>query len=131
MAKPIHTMIRVVDEAKAVDFYRRAFGLEVADRFEFADFALIYMRSPSSPFEVELTVNFDRKEPYSHGDGYGHIAVTVDDIEAEHARFEKEHLSPGPLREMKHGGETLARIFFVTDPDGYRIEVIQKGGRYG
>ena len=131
MAKPIHAMIRVLDETRSLDFYALAFGLDVAERFKFADFELIYLRNPSSPFEVELTVNFGRKEPYSHGDGYGHIAVTVDDLQAEHARFEKEQLSPGPLREMKHEGTTLARFFFVTDPDGYKIEVIEKGGRYG
>jgi lactoylglutathione lyase len=131
MAKPVHSMIRVFDEAKAVDFYERAFGLEIADRLKFDDFALIYMRSPSSPFEVELTVNFDRKEPYTHGDGYGHIAVVVDNLEAEHARFEREKLSPGPMRDFRHNGKTLARFFFVTDPDGYKIEVIEKGGRYG
>jgi lactoylglutathione lyase len=131
MAKPVHSMIRVFDEAKAVDFYERSFGLEIADRLKFDDFALIYMRSPSSPFEVELTVNFDRKEPYTHGDGYGHIAVVVDNLEAEHARFEREKLSPGPMRDFRHNGKTLARFFFVTDPDGYKIEVIEKGGRYG
>jgi lactoylglutathione lyase len=131
MATPVHSMIRVFDEAKAVDFYKRAFGLEIADRLKFDDFALIYMRNPSSPFEVELTVNFDRKEPYTHGDGYGHIAVVVDDLEVEHARFEREKLSPGPMRDFKHNGKTLARFFFVTDPDGYKIEVIEKGGRYG
>jgi len=131
MAKPVHSMIRVFDEAKAVDFYKLAFGLEIADRLKFDDFALIYMRSPSSPFEVELTVNFDRKEPYTHGDGYGHIAVVVDNLEAEHARFEREKLSPGPMRDFRHNGKTLARFFFVTDPDGYKIEVIEKGGRYG
>jgi lactoylglutathione lyase len=131
MAKPVHSMIRVFDEAKAVDFYKRAFGLEIADRLKFDDFALIYMRGPSSPFEVELTVNFDRKEPYTHGDGYGHIAVVVDNLEAEHARFEREKLSPGPMRDFRHNGKTLARFFFVTDPDGYKIEVIEKGGRYG
>jgi lactoylglutathione lyase len=131
MAKPVHSMIRVFDEAKAVDFYKRAFGLEIADRLKFDDFALIYMRNPSSPFEVELTVNFDRKEPYTHGDGYGHIAVVVDNLEAEHARFEREKLSPGPMRDFRHNGKTLARFFFVTDPDGYKIEVIEKGGRYG
>jgi lactoylglutathione lyase len=131
MAKPVHSMIRVFDEAKAVDFYRRAFGLEIADRLKFDDFALIYMRNPSSPFEVELTVNFDRKEPYTHGDGYGHIAVVVDNLEAEHARFEREKLSPGAMRDFKHNGKTLVRFFFVTDPDGYKIEVIEKGGRYG
>lgn len=124
-------MIRVLDEAKALDFYTRAFGLEIADNLRFDDFALIYLRHPSSPFEVELTVNFDRKEPYTLGDGYGHLAIVVEDIESEHTRFEREHLSPGPLRDFKHNGTTLARFFFVADPDGYKIEVIQKGGRFG
>ena len=131
MAKPVHSMIRVVDEVKALDFYQRAFGLEVADRFSFPDFALIYLRHPSSPFELELTVNFDRSQPYALGDGYGHLAVVVDDVAAEHARFEREKLSPGPLRDFKHESRTLARFFFVSDPDGYKIEVIQKGGRFG
>jgi lactoylglutathione lyase len=92
---------------------------------------LIYLRHPSSSFEVELTVNFDRKEPYALGDGYGHLAVVVDNVDVEHARFEREKLSPGPLRDFKHEGKTLARFFFATDPDGYKIEVIQKGGRFG
>ena len=131
MAKPVHSMIRVLDEQKSLDFYARAFGLAIADHLKFSDFALIYLRHPSSPFEVELTVNFDRKEPYALGDGYGHLAVVVDDVDAEHARFEQEKLSPGPLRDFKHDGKTLARFFFVADPDGYKIEVIQKGGRFG
>jgi lactoylglutathione lyase len=131
MAKPVHSMIRVLDEARSLDFYARAFSLEIADRLAFPDFALIYLRHTSSPFELELTVNFGRKEPYIPGDGYGHLAVVVDDVEAEHARFGEERLSPGPLRDFKHDGATLARFFFVTDPDGYKIEVIQKGGRFG
>jgi len=130
MAKPVHSMIRVFDEAKALDFYKRAFGLDIADHLRFDDFALIYLRHPSSPFELELTVNYDRKDPYTLGDGYGHLAVVVDDLEAEHTRFEREKLSPGPLRDFKHKGATLARFFFVTDPDGYKIEVIQRGGRF-
>jgi lactoylglutathione lyase len=92
---------------------------------------LVYLHHPSSPFELELTVNFGREEPYIAGDGYGHLAVVVDNLEAEHARFEREKLSPGPLRDFKHDGATLARFFFVSDPDGYKIEVIQKGGRFG
>ena len=76
-------------------------------------------------------VNFDRKEAYALGDGYGHLAVVVDDVDAEHTRFEREKLSPGPLRDFKHDGKTLARFFFVSDPDGYKIEVIQRGGRFG
>lgn len=131
MAKPVHSMIRVLDEVRSLDFYARAFGLTVADRLVFPDFALIYLRHPSSPFELELTVNFDRKEPYVLGDGYGHLAVVVDDVDSEHTRFGRENLSPGPLRDFKHDGATLARFFFVSDPDGYKIEVIQKGGRFG
>jgi lactoylglutathione lyase len=131
MAKPVHSMIRVLDEARSLDFYARAFGLRIADRLVFEDFALLYLRHSSSPFELELTVNFGRKQPYVPGDGYGHLAVVVDNLDAEHARFEQEKLAPGPLRDFKHDGATLARFFFVSDPDGYKIEVIQKGGRFG
>ena len=131
MAKPVHSMIRILDEARSLDFYARAFGLEIADRLVFEDFALVYLRHSSSAFELELTVNFGREEPYIAGDGYGHLAVVVDNLDAEHARFEREKLSPGPLRDFKHDGATLARFFFVSDPDGYKIEVIQKGGRFG
>jgi lactoylglutathione lyase len=102
MAKPVHSMIRVLDEARSLDFYARAFGLQIADRLLFPDFALVYLHNTSSPFELELTVNFRRKEPYIPGDGYGHLAVVVDNLDAEHARFEREKLSPGPLRDFKH-----------------------------
>ena len=88
MAKAIHTMIRVLDEKASVDFYRLAFGLEVADRFPFEDFTLVYLSNEENDFEVELTVNRSQSEPYSHGSGYGHLAVAVEELEAEHARFE-------------------------------------------
>src|SRR5436305_11669199 len=108
-SKPVHSMIRVLDEARSLDFYRRAFGLEIADHLKFPDFALIYLRHPSSPFEIELTVNFGRKEPYALGDGYGHLAVLVDNLDPEHARFAREELAPVPLRDFKHAGMTAAR----------------------
>ena len=130
MAKPVHSMIRVLDEARSLDFYKRAFGLEPADRLAFDDFTLVYLRHPSSPFELELTINKGRTEPYALGDGYGHLAVVVDDLAADHARFAQEKLAPGPLRELKHDGKPLAQFFFATDPDGYKIEVIQRGGRF-
>ena len=88
MAKAVHSMIRVLDEARSVGFYRDAFGLEVADRFDFDDFTLVYLRNPEADFEIELTVNKGRTEPYALGDGYGHLAVVVDDLDAEHARFD-------------------------------------------
>src|SRR5258708_19577421 len=97
MAKPVHSMVRVFDEAKSLDFYARAFGLEVADHLKFADFALIYLRHPSSPFEVELTINFDRKESYSLGAGYRHPPVLVHTIDADPPRSHPQKLSPTPL----------------------------------
>ena len=130
MAKAIHSMIRVLDEARSVSFYRTAFGLEVADRFPFDGFTLVYLRSPEADFELELTINHDRKEPYALGDGYGHIAFAVDDLDAEHARFTREGLSPNPVKEFFRDDALLARFFFVQDPDGYKIEVLQKHGRY-
>jgi lactoylglutathione lyase len=130
MAKAIHTMIRVRDETRATDFYRRAFGLEVADRFAFDDFTLAYLSNGEADFEVELTINHGRAEPYAHGDGYGHLAVAVDDLDGEHARFEKQDLAPTPIKEFFREGALMARFFFVRDPDGYKIEILQKHGRY-
>lgn len=130
MAKAIHSMIRVLDEARSVDFYGKAFGLKVADRFGFDGFTLIYLRNDEADFEVELTVNHDRSEPYDLGNGYGHIAFAVDDLVAEHARFAALGLNPNPVKEFFREGVLLAKFFFVTDPDGYKIEVLQSHGRY-
>lgn len=130
MAKAIHTMVRVLDEEKSVDFYKGAFGLDVADRFPFKGFTLVYLRNAENDFEVELTVNHERTEPYSHGDGYGHLAVCVDDVEAEHARVEESGLQPTPVKEFHRDGELMAKFFFLQDPDGYKIEVLQRHGRY-
>lgn len=131
MAKPIHSMIRVLDEARAVAFYQGAMGLSIMDRIAFDSFTLIYMADPASSFEVELTVNHGRTEPYNLGDGYGHLAVAVDDLDAEHARMTQAGATPGAIRELNHGGALLGRFFFVKDPDGYSIEVLQRGGRFG
>jgi lactoylglutathione lyase len=130
MAKPIHSMIRVLEEARSVDFYRRAFGMEIAGRFPFDTFTLVYLRTPEDDFELELTINHDRTEPYSHGQGYGHIAFVVPDAAAERARFAGDRLNPEPVKEFYREGALMARFFFVTDPDGYRIEVLERHGRY-
>jgi lactoylglutathione lyase len=69
VAKAIHMMVRVLDEARSVEFYNKAFGLGVEDRFEFDGFTLVYLKNPENDFEVELTINHGRTEPYTHGDG--------------------------------------------------------------
>lgn len=130
MAKIIHMMVRVLDETRSLDFYAKAFGLEPADRLPFDGFTLIYLRNAENDVELELTVNHDRTEPYTHGDGYGHMAVAVEDLEREHARLSALDYPVTPVKEFAPGGRLLARFFFVTDPDGYRIEVLQRHGRY-
>jgi lactoylglutathione lyase len=130
MAKAIHMMIRVLDEARSVDFYARGFGLDVAERLAFDSFTLLYLRNPEADFEVELTVNHGRAEPYELGNGYGHLAVAVDNLDAEHARLREAGLAPLDIKEFHRDGALLARFFFISDPDGYKIEVLQKHGRY-
>lgn len=130
MAKAIHMMIRVLDEGRSVDFYARAFGLGIAERLAFDGFTLVYLRNPEADFEVELTINHGRTEPYNLGDGYGHIAFVVTDLDAEHVRMREAGIAAGDIKEFFREGALLARFFFVTDPDGYKIEVLQKHGRY-
>lgn len=130
MAKAIHSMIRVLDEARSVEFYGKAFGLRVADRLDFSTFTLVYLSNPETAFELELTINKGRTEPYDRGDGYGHLAVSVADLDAEHARFTAEGLNPRKLVEFAPDGKLVGRFFFVADPDGYEIEVLERSGRF-
>lgn len=130
MAKAIHSMIRVLDEERSVQFYHRAFGLTVAERLDFDAFTLVYLSNPETAFELELTINKGRTAPYDLGDGYGHLAVSVDDLAAEHARLTAAGLAPRQIVDFAPGGQVIARFFFIADPDGYQIEVLQRGGRY-
>jgi lactoylglutathione lyase len=130
VAKAIHVMVRVLDEQRAAAFYRQALGLEITDRIEFDDFTLVYMRNGEADFEVELTVNKGRTEPYLIGDGYGHVAFVVEDPDAEHARLEAAGFAPRDIVSLDRDGGLLARFFFMQDPDGYRIEFLQRHGRY-
>lgn len=130
MAKMIHSMIRVLDDAISIDWYRKAFGLEVADQLDFPDFRLTYLSNEETGFELELTLNKGQSAAYDLGNGYGHLAVSVEDLEAEHRRMEAAGIEVGKLVDFAPAGTSIARFFFVTDPDGYKIEVLQRAGRY-
>lgn len=131
MAKAIHSMIRVLDEARSLEFYDTAFGLKVADRLDFSEFTLVYLSNAESGFELELTINKGRTEPYDLGNGYGHFAVLVEDLDGEHARLTAAGLAPRKLVDFAPDGKVVGRFFFVSDPDGYQIEVVERGGRFG
>jgi lactoylglutathione lyase len=130
MPKLIHMMIRVLNEARSAAFYETAFGMIPSHRLEFDDFTLVYLRNPENDFEIELTVNHGRSEPYELGNGYGHVAFAVDDLEAAHARLKAAGLSPKDIKQFDRGNEKLARFFFIEDPDGYKIEVLERYGHY-
>ncbi|MFB9125545.1 lactoylglutathione lyase [Paraburkholderia dipogonis] len=131
MAKLIHTMIRVHDLPRSLAFYQKAFNFDVAHRLDFPDFTLAYLRNAEADAEIELTWNKGREEPYSHGDGYGHVAFVVDDAKHERQRLLDLGMTPNDLREFHNdNGELLARYFFIQDPDGYKIEVLERHGHY-
>jgi lactoylglutathione lyase len=88
------------------------------------------MRDKDSPFEVELTVNKGRAEAYSLGNGYGHLAFVVDDLEAERARLLSVGLAPKDIKQMTHEEKPFGKFFFIEDPDGYKIEVLERSGRF-
>ncbi|MEZ2349958.1 VOC family protein [Caballeronia sp. RCC_10] len=131
MSKLIHTMIRVRDLDKSLRFYEDALALRVAHRLDFPDFTLAYLRNDESTSELELTWNKARTEPYTHGDGYGHVAVSVADAKAERDRLIGLGMEPLDLKEFKgDDGQLIARFFFILDPDGYKIEVLERHGHY-
>jgi lactoylglutathione lyase len=122
----VHTCVRVRDVDASLRFYR-ALGFEERGRLNFASAYNVYLGLPDDGDRLELTVNVGREEPYELGDGYNHLALTVDDVDAVLARLAE--LGVQPEKPPYHPGERddLPRIAFVADPDGYRVELIDGG----
>ena len=124
----LHTMIRVLDLDKSIDFYTRLLGMKLLRRsdFEGGRFTLAFVGygDEEDTAVVELTHNWDQKEPYVHGDAFGHLAIAVPDAYAVCEAMEKEGVNvPRPAGPMKGGTRVIA---FVEDPDGYKIELVQR-----
>ncbi|MFK4443380.1 lactoylglutathione lyase [Caballeronia udeis] len=130
MIKFLHLMIRVQALDPSIAFYRDVFGMRESHRLDFDTFTLVYLRDPESGAEIELTLNKGTTTAYTHGTGYGHVAFAVDDIESFRARLLSQGLQPGDLKSLTHNGAIAARFFFITDPDGYKIEVLSREGHY-
>ncbi|MEY8292489.1 VOC family protein [Carnobacteriaceae bacterium 52-44] len=122
--KSLHTCVRVKDLDKSTEFYRDVFGYEETKRLDYpeAEFTLVYMALPGEDYELELTYNYDQEEPYDLGNGYGHIAIGVDDLKDMHDTLSEKGYDITDLTELSDGA---ANYFFVKDPDGYKIEIIQ------
>jgi lactoylglutathione lyase len=124
----LHSMIRVRDVDAALRFYRDGLGMTLLDRYDFEKgrFSILFLSFAGyrdGPAAIELTYNWDQAEDYSHGSGYGHVAIGVPDIAATFERLAEyggSHVSPP--KQMMEGAPKLA---LVKDPDGYTIELIQ------
>lgn len=124
----LHTMIRVFDLEASLDFYGRLLGMQVMRRREVPEgrytLAFVGYGDEDSSTVIELTHNWDQKEPYALGTGFGHLAIGVADVYATCAKLGKEGVKitrpPGPV---KFGTTVIA---FIEDPDGYKIELIQR-----
>ena len=122
----LHTMMRVKDLDKSIDFYSRLLGMQLLKKLEYPEgkFTLAFLGyGPEETHAViELTYNWDQDVPYDLGNGYGHIALGVRDIYGICAELEANGARiPRPAGPMKHGTTVIA---FVEDPDGYKIELI-------
>ena len=131
MSKIIHSMIRVRDLNLSLKFYAECFGLHPSHRLDFPSFSLVYLRNAENDAEIELTWNQGRVEPYTHGDGYGHIGVCVPEAAADRERLLTLGYNPLDIKEFKaDDGALIARYFFIQDPDGYKVEVLERHGHY-
>ncbi len=124
----LHTMVRVLDLDKSIDFYTRLLGMNLIRRkdYESGRFTLAFVGygDEAKGAVIELTHNWDQKEPYTIGTGFGHLAIGVPDIYGTCERLGKEGVKiPRPPGPMKHGGSVIA---FVEDPDGYKIELVER-----
>lgn len=121
--KMAHTCIRVKELETSLEFYQKAFGFEESRRRDFPEnkFTLVYLTLPGDDYEFELTYNYDH-EAYDLGSGYGHIAISTDDIEALHSKHKAAEFD---ITEMKGLPGTPPSYYFITDPDGYKVEVIR------
>jgi lactoylglutathione lyase len=127
-ARMLHTMIRVFDLEKSIDFYTKQLGMTLSRRSDNETgrytVAFVGYGDEKDATVVELTHNWDRKEPYDLGTAFGHLAIGVEDIygacEKLAAAGVKVPRPPGPVK----GGTTV--IAFIEDPDGYKIELIDR-----
>ncbi len=124
----LHTMIRVKDLDKSIDFYTRLLGMSLLRRKDFpsGEFTLAFVGygNEKDNAVVELTHNWGQETAYDLGSGFGHLAIGVPDIYGTCESLEKESVKiPRPAGPMKHGGSVIA---FVEDPDGYKIELIER-----
>ena len=126
----LHTMLRVLDLDKSIDFYTRHLGMKLLRKTEFpkGEFTLAFLGygDEDNNTVIELTHNWGQTDAYEHGSAFGHLAVAVPDVYKTCEALEAAGVSiPRPPGPMKFGGTSRA-MAFIEDPDGYKIELIER-----
>ncbi len=121
--KLLHTCLRVGDLEASLNFYEEALGLIEVKRKDHSEhgFILVYLSDEDENYEIELTYNMPH-QVYEIGNGFSHIAVASDDLEKDHARHSEMGYEVTPLKGLPGNP---ANYYFVTDPDGYKVEIIR------
>lgn len=119
----LHACYRVYDLEASKKFYMDLFDFKVVREKDFPEdkFTLCYLAHEGNPFELELTYNYDA-DPYVIGDGFSHLAIGVDDLKETYKKCQETAYE---MTEMKSLSDNSATYFFISDPDGYRLEVMQ------
>jgi lactoylglutathione lyase len=122
----LHTCYRVLDLERSIDFYTNKLGLELVRKVPIGEEATnAFIGVPGDPEpRLELTLNHDRQTPYELGEGYSHVAFAVEDLDALAERLERA--GGVEFESRPHAISTGTRLFFVRDPDGYRIEFVER-----
>ena len=125
----IHTCYRIRDPQKSEHFYVNKLGMKKVGEMDLGSATnhfFAFEEDPSEPM-LELTHNHDRTEPYDKGDGYAHVALVVDDLEETVSRLKEQgvNVTLEPKTLTADGNDY--RISFIEDPDGYKIELVQRG----
>lgn len=125
--KYLHTCYRILDLDRSIDFYTNKLGMELVRKNPIGSEATnAFLSVPGDPEpRLELTLNHDREQSYALGEGYSHIALAVEDLD-EKAR-QLEEAGGVDFESKPHAMSNGTRLFFLRDPDGYRIEVLERG----
>jgi lactoylglutathione lyase len=127
-ARLLHTMLRVKDLDKSLHFYNDLLGMRLLRKRDYptGKFTLAFVGygDETDSTVIELTHNWDQAEPYNLGSAFGHLAIGVPDVYKACEQFAAAGVKiPRPAGPMAHGGAVIA---FIEDPDGYRIELVQR-----
>ena len=120
--KLAHTMIRVSDPEKVIDFYRDAFGFELREKKERETFTLYFLRAGDQTAEIELTYNHGKDDRYEKGEGFGHLAIHTDEDQSLQEAYDRAVEAGG--EDYRPPKECPGNYAFVKDPEGYEVEIL-------